>query len=63
MIEREGNDIQLTCDYKGGCKAATDVYNKQDFNVMIKDAKADGWKIYPVNGEWRHFCQWSHGDD
>jgi hypothetical protein len=53
MIEREAGQMQLVCD-------ATSVrhprsYDHDDFEVMIEDAKSDGWIVKIEKGDWKHY--------
>jgi hypothetical protein len=53
MIERHAGRQQLVCD----CGfAQRRCYGGDEFDVMIADAKADGWAIQKAAGEWTHAC-------
>jgi hypothetical protein len=52
MIERHSGKMQLVCQ----CGASRKVYAAEDFTIMITEAKADGWKVQKVAGEWEHSC-------
>jgi hypothetical protein len=52
MIERHSGKQQLVC----ACGASHKVYAADDFTIMITEAKADGWKVHKVAGEWEHCC-------
>lgn len=52
MIEKHSGKQQLVCE----CGASHRVYLAEDFQIMISDAKADGWKVQKVAGEWTHAC-------
>lgn len=51
--------VQMCCD-KEGCEETTEIYKKDDFNIMMKEAKVKGWKIFKRDGIWIHFCKWVH---
>ena len=53
--------IQLECDHPN-CNKTFDVYDKDDFFVMMKDAKKAGWLTFKRNGAWRNFCEWFHAN-
>ena len=59
---RDKGKVQLECDYDG-CTKTTEVYNADDFTIMMKDAKADGWLTFKNDDEkWVNVCQWGpHG--
>lgn len=53
MIERHSGRQQLVCD----CGAAQRrTYAGDEFDIMIADAKAEGWAIQKAAGEWTHTC-------
>lgn len=53
MIERHSGRQQIVCD----CGAAQRrSYAGDEFDIMIADAKAKGWAIQKVAGEWTHTC-------
>lgn len=53
MIERDGGQIELHCDC--GCGAVSGPpWHGDEFRAMLNDAKANGWKVERVNGEWTH---------
>jgi hypothetical protein len=53
MIERHAGQQQLVCDCGFAQRRS---YAGDEFDVMIADAKADGWAIQKVAGEWTHAC-------
>lgn len=53
MIEKHAGRQQLVCDC-GFAQRRT--YSGDEFDVMIADAKAEGWAIQKVAGEWMHTC-------
>lgn len=53
-IERYQGKSQLICDDCGDSQDRT--YASDEFDVMVSDAKRDGWKIQKIDGEWAHFC-------
>ena len=56
MIERLGNKVEMICDECG--VSSVGPFQKADFDVMIAQAKEDGWDIYKddIDGEWMHTC-------
>lgn len=52
-IEREAGLQHLVCDC-GSSQRRT--YERDEFDVMIADAKGDGWIISRAGGEWQHTC-------
>ena len=54
MIDREGSEMQMVCDATGTRHPKT--YDREDFDIMIADAREDGWPIKIEKGEWRHYC-------
>jgi hypothetical protein len=54
MIERHSGKMQIVCD----CGFAQDrTYEPGEFDVMVSDARAEGFVIAKVAGEWRHTCE------
>lgn len=53
MIQKYGDQIQLTCDQ---CGEESDAYHEDEFTIMIEGAKKDGWKIHRPDGDWKHLC-------
>lgn len=52
-IERQDGLMQIVCE----CGIAqVETYDPSDFDVMISDAKAEGFVIQKIDGEWRHTC-------
>ena len=52
--------VFLECE---DCPETTDPYGRDDFEVMIADAKAAGWSIYLAGHRWEHKCPTcKHGD-
>ena len=54
MIVRFGHRQQLECDECG--RSPRNDYDKEDFDIMISDAKRDDWLIINDDGEWKHIC-------
>lgn len=55
MIDKVHGEIRLICD--NDCGEATDLYDRDDFKSMIKDAKDNGWVVETdENGDWTHYC-------
>jgi hypothetical protein len=53
MIERHAGRMQLVC----ACGLAhRRVYEADEFDVMISDAKDEGWKVSKADGQWEHTC-------
>lgn len=55
MIERQYGKIALSCDEECG-DHNLDFHDPDDFDVMIDEAKSDGWRIFKWGGEWKHIC-------
>lgn len=54
MIEHHAGRQQLVCN---GCDFAhPKTYERDEFDVMIADARAAGWAIQKVAGAWQHTC-------
>lgn len=54
MIERDGDRIEITCN---DCPAGLGKsYEQDEFDVMVDDAKAAGWRISREDGKWVHRC-------
>ena len=54
MIERIGGEILANCD-KCGYEETFDACD-WDWQDVVDEIKAEGWKIYKVRGEWRNMC-------
>lgn len=53
-IEKYGYNIEMICDL---CDTGMgDVYSADDFDVLIKDAKEQGWKMRRSGNSWEHIC-------
>lgn len=52
-IERSASRIQISCD---SCPASTDTYDADDFQIMMTDARAQGWTAAKISGEWQNEC-------
>jgi hypothetical protein len=55
MIERGGGNIEMLCDECGDPLRGR-VYDSDDFDILIADAKAEGWRITKEDREWVHYC-------
>lgn len=55
MIEFLSPGILLTCNTVG-CESTVESTEWTDFQEFINDAKADGWRMRFVEGEWEHYC-------
>lgn len=53
MIERHAGLQQIVCDC-GVSQPRT--YQADEFDVMVSDARAAGWSIQRIAGEWTHTC-------
>lgn len=52
-ILKDGRDRQLECEE---CAETTEVYDKDDFDLMIADAKRAGWTIRLSGSSYTHTC-------
>lgn len=53
-INRAKGKIEMECN---SCKDTSEVFNEDDFYVMIEKAKSDGWWMKKLpNGIWEHTC-------
>lgn len=52
-IERYGGETTLQCD---GCPDTYGPYMDDDFDVLIADARSDGWAVYKDRNGWNHRC-------
>ncbi|TAM97293.1 MAG: hypothetical protein EPN45_19530 [Rhizobiaceae bacterium] len=53
MIERHAGRMQIVCE----CGAAQrSTYARDEFDVMVADARAEGFVIEKIAGEWAHTC-------
>jgi hypothetical protein len=53
LIRHEGQ-IELICD--AGDEAWPETHAAEDFEILLADAKAAGWRASRIEGEWRHRC-------
>ena len=53
-LVREGDRIELVCD--AGDEVWPKVFAAEDFEILLADAKAEGWRASRIDGEWRHRC-------
>lgn len=52
MLTKANGEMWLTCD-----ECATETTTYDDFDQMVKDAKADGWQISRNRfSQWEHHC-------
>lgn len=59
-VHKEAGESFLECE---DCTTTTDLYDEEQFEAMIRDAKAAGWLIKLEHGEWVHRCpDHKHGD-
>lgn len=54
MIERHSGRMQIVCDC-GFSQSRS--YEADEFDVMVSDARREGFVIVRVAGEWTHTCQ------
>lgn len=54
MIERHSGKMQIVCEC-GFAQHRT--YEPDEFDVMVSDARAEGFVIAKVAGEWQHTCE------
>jgi hypothetical protein len=54
MIERHSGQMQIVCEC-GTAQRRT--YKADEFDVMVSDARAEGFVIIKVAGEWQHSCE------
>lgn len=59
LIKDRLDTVALECDE---CPETTDEYAWDEFNQMIRDAKADGWSIKPARDGWSHTCPACYGE-
>lgn len=53
-VEHHAGRQQLVCN---GCDTAHGkTYERDEFDVMLADAKAAGWTFAKVAGAWQHTC-------
>jgi hypothetical protein len=50
---KDGRDRQIQCDY---CTTTTEVYDTDDFDMMLGVAKDEGWEISIHGTTWTHKC-------
>lgn len=53
MIRKYAGEMELVCDRCGDTSPA---YDEDYFDKMITDVKADGWRVFRVDGHWEHEC-------
>jgi hypothetical protein len=53
-IERHASRQQLVCDACGDAQRST--YGAGDFDIMLEDARRDGWITTRQHGDWIHTC-------
>ncbi|WP_136617016.1 MULTISPECIES: hypothetical protein [Mesorhizobium] len=53
-IEKEAGQQQIVCE----CGTSqTRTYQADEFDVMVSDARREGFIFAKVAGEWQHTCQ------
>jgi predicted RNA-binding Zn-ribbon protein involved in translation (DUF1610 family) len=52
-IERDGRERMISCE---SCSSTLAPFDQDEFNEMVADAKAHGWKIRNEDGTWSHVC-------
>lgn len=55
MIERHSGKVQILCGECGYAQHRT--YEPDEFDVMVSDARDEGFVITKVAGEWQHTCE------
>lgn len=53
LMRHEGR-VELICD--AGDEAWPEIHDAEDFEILLADAKAAGWRASRIDGEWRHRC-------
>ena len=64
MAIRTDTDINAyvaSCDEPGCTYEAEFDRAVYDWDAMVEDMKANGWKTWREQGEWRHICPAQHG--
>jgi len=51
---REESQVELVCDPCDQPWPKT--HAAEDFEILLADAKASGWRASRIEGEWRHRC-------
>lgn len=59
LIKDRLDTVALECDE---CNETTEEYGWDEFNQMVRDAKADGWLIRPGREGWTHICPACQGE-
>lgn len=54
MIEKHAGQMQIVCECGFSQRRA---YAADEFDVMVSDARAEGFVIAKVSGEWTHTCE------
>ena len=52
-IERDGRYRMIACNC---CGNTLDLFEQDEFNAMVDDAKANRWHIRNEDGGWTHTC-------
>jgi hypothetical protein len=50
---KDGRNRQIQCDF---CSETTEVYDTDDFDMMLGVAKDEGWEISIHGTRWVHKC-------
>lgn len=53
VIHHEGL-MQVVCDSCGAASRRT--YEETDFDILLADITAEGWRKVKRDGAWRHHC-------
>lgn len=56
-IERDGKQRMISCDH---CGNTLELFEEDEFNEMIADAKEKGWRIRCEDPGWTHICPAHH---
>jgi len=59
-VRNEGSRTMIECN---GCGQETHDVDKDDFQSLVDDIKADGWKISSNHGRWTHHCPDCEADE
>jgi hypothetical protein len=56
MIDRDGHDVEWTCDICDDTHIERDVRSKTDFQEAWEELKHKGWRTFQIEGMWQHKC-------
>ncbi|RID91875.1 hypothetical protein D2N39_11600 [Gemmobacter lutimaris] len=52
-VERYSDTVALVCD---ACGVTTPRRDADEFQDLVDEAKADGWRVTRRDGVWQHHC-------